>query len=640
LIPNPTVNYTSPNSTGTLTFAPATNDNGSAVITVIVDNGQLQNNIATQIFTVTVTKVYQAPTLAAIGNVSINSTAGQQSVVFSGVTLGSSSTATVTATSSNPSLIPNPAVNYTSPNSSGTLYFAPATTNASGSATITVTVNNGQPQNNTATRTFTVNVTKTGTTYTAPTLAPISNITVSGLAAPQMVGLSGITTGSGSSVKLTATSSNPGLIPNPTLSYNSPDSIGSLTFSVATNLSGTALITVTANNSQSQNNTVSQTFVVTVNKVYQAPTLSPLGDVSISGQAKLQTIAFSGVTLGSGSTAIISALSSNPGLIPNPTVNYTTPNSSGTLTFAPAASTTGSATITVIINNGQLQNNIVIQTFTVNVTAGGAAANQAPTLDPLSDQTILYNAPAQTIDLTGISSGSPSEFQPLSVQVTSSNTKLIPTPIVDYSSPLATGKLTFKPANNASGSAVITVTVSDGGATNNFVNRFFTITVKSKTASVQPPTIETKPKNQLGLVGKNVTLKVVAKGDGPLKYQWQCNGTNIPNAKSANLSLQKLAKGHCGTYTVTVSNGGGSVTSGPASVEAVSVPTANLTPAAEHIPGKFSFDVEGISGYKYVVQASTDMVHWTPVQTNTAPFTFAEPTSSQSARKFYRTVAY
>ena len=47
---------------------------------------------------------------------------------------------TVTATSSQPALIPNPTVNYSSPSATGSLAFSPLP-NASGTATITITAN-------------------------------------------------------------------------------------------------------------------------------------------------------------------------------------------------------------------------------------------------------------------------------------------------------------------------------------------------------------------------------------------------------------------------------------------------------------------------------------------------------------------
>ena len=56
----------------------------------------------------------QPPTLNALGNLNINENAGLRVVDFSGISLGTGGQLTVSAVSSNPALIPNPAVNYTS----------------------------------------------------------------------------------------------------------------------------------------------------------------------------------------------------------------------------------------------------------------------------------------------------------------------------------------------------------------------------------------------------------------------------------------------------------------------------------------------------------------------------------------------
>ena len=118
LIPTPTVNYTSANTTGKLTFAPVTNANGTATITVTVNDGGTSNNIVTQTFTVTVNAVNQPPTLNAITNLTINENAGPQTVNLSGITSGAaneSQTLTVTAVSSSTNLIPNPTVQLHQP---------------------------------------------------------------------------------------------------------------------------------------------------------------------------------------------------------------------------------------------------------------------------------------------------------------------------------------------------------------------------------------------------------------------------------------------------------------------------------------------------------------------------------------------
>lgn len=54
--------------------------------------------------------------------------------------------------------------------------------------------------------------------------------------------------------------------------------------------------------------------------------------------------------------------------------------------------------------------------------------------------------------------------------------------------------------------------------------------------------------------------------------------------------------------------------------------------------GQFGFSLTGASGSSYIVQASTDLVHWIALQTNTAPFQFVDSNKSQFARRFYRSV--
>ena len=478
LIPNPTVNYVSPNATGSLSFTPVANANGSATITVTVNDAQAANNTVTRTFTVTVSDVNNPPTLIALNNLTINEDAGIQTVALTGIGTGAANetqTLTLTATSGNPGLIPNPTVNYVSANATGSLSFAPAA-NANGSATITVTINDGQAANNTITRTFTVTVNPVNN---APTLTALGNLTINEDAGAQSVSLAGIGTGAANETQtltITATSSNPALIPNPAVTYSSPNATGSLAFTPAANASGTATISVTVNDGQAANNTVTRAFTVTVNPVNDAPTLAAIGNLTLNENASLQTINLSGIGTGATDEAdplTVSATSSNPGLIPNPTVNYTSPNATGSLNFTPVAGVNGTATITVTVNDGQAQNNSVTRTFVVGVNV----VNDAPTIAAIGNVTINEDAGAQTVNLAGITSGATNENQTLTVTAVSSNPGLIPNPTVNYTSPNATGALTFTPVANGNGSATITVTVNDGQAANNTAARTFLVTV-------------------------------------------------------------------------------------------------------------------------------------------------------------------
>src|SRR6185503_4523338 len=156
--------------------------------------------------------------------------------------------------------------------------------------------------------------------------------------------------------------------------------------------------------------TVSRTFTVTVTAVNDAPTLAVIPNpVAILEDAAQQFINLTGIGAGGGEAGqvlTVSATSDNLGLIPNPTVTYTSPNATGTLSYTPVANQNGTATITVTVtdNGGTLNGGVdtVTRTFTVTVTA----VNDAPTLAVIPNPVaILEDAAQQFIKLTGIGAG-------------------------------------------------------------------------------------------------------------------------------------------------------------------------------------------------------------------------------------------
>jgi hypothetical protein len=572
LIPTPAVNYTSPNTTGSITFTPVASALGSATITVTVNNGGTSNNLVSRTFTVTVNPVNQPPTLNALANVTLNENAGLQTVNLSGITSGATNqtqTLTVTASSSNPSLIPTPAVSYTSPNTTGSITFTPVAS-AYGSATVTVTVNNGGASNNIVFRTFTVTVNPANQ---PPTLNALANVTLNENAGLQTVNLSGITSGATNQTQtltVTASSSNPSLIPTPAVSYTSPNTTGSITFTPVASAYGSATVTVTVNNGTASNNLVSQTFTVTVNPVNQPPTLNALANVTLNENAGLQTVNLSGITSGATNqtqTLTVTASSSNTGLIPTPAVSYTSPNTTGSITFTPVASAYGSATVTVTVNNGAASNNLVSRTFTVTVNP----VNQPPTLNALANVTLNENAGLQTVNLSGITSGATNQTQTLTVTASSSNPSLIPTPAVSYTSPNATGSITFTPVASAYGSATITVTVNNGAASNNLVSQTFTVTVNPVN---QPPTLNALANVILnenaglqtvnlsgitsGATNQTQTLTITASSSNTGLIPTPAVSYTSPNT-TGSITFTPVASAYgSATITVSVNNGGAS----------------------------------------------------------------------------------
>ena len=88
--------------------------------------------------------------------------------------------------------------------------------------------------------------------------------------------------------------------------------------------------------------------------------------------------------------------------------------------------------------------------------------------------------------------------------------------------------------------------------------------VESSTATLTtlslfvPPAITAQPYKNSATVGSPVSFMVGASGFGPLTYQWLVNGTPVPSATSATLTIQHVQNSDAGTYSVVVSNPAGS----------------------------------------------------------------------------------
>jgi len=64
--------------------------------------------------------------------------------------------------------------------------------------------------------------------------------------------------------------------------------------------------------------------------------------------------------------------------------------------------------------------------------------------------------------------------------------------------------------------------------------------------------------------------------------------------------------------------------------------TPPLLTAGARQAGQFGFTVTGDAGQQYVVQASTDLVTWSPIETNAAPFQFTDRSASGFSQRYYR----
>ncbi len=247
--------------------------------------------------------------------------------------------------------------------------------------------------------------------------------------------------------------------------------------------------------------------------VNDAPTINTPSNVTIDQNAGQQTVNLTGITAGGGETQMltVTASSKNSALV-SPSVTYTSPSSTGNLTFTPAANSTGTATITLTVTDdgGTLHGGIdaTIVQFTVTVNS------VPPTINTPSNVTIDENAGQQTVNLTGITTGG-GGTQTLTVTASSNNTSLINNPTVTYTSPNSTGTLHFTPTANQYGTATLTVTVSDNIGTTSV---HFTVTVNQVAATV------TAVSADWGTVG-TIALQTAADG---LRLQPAGLNPNLP----------------------------------------------------------------------------------------------------------------
>ncbi|GAB5559283.1 MAG: hypothetical protein SynsKO_09300 [Synoicihabitans sp.] len=92
-----------------------------------------------------------------------------------------------------------------------------------------------------------------------------------------------------------------------------------------------------------------------------------------------------------------------------------------------------------------------------------------------------------------------------------------------------------------------------------------------------PPSIQIQPTAMTIAEESPTTLTVEAVGNEPLSYQWSFNGEEIPDATDSTFQIEKTAQTAAGTYTVTVTNHRGAVTSQDAELTVLAIPVVAQT---------------------------------------------------------------
>jgi VCBS repeat-containing protein len=470
-------------ASGTLTYTPAVNANGTATITInIQDDGGIANGgvdtSATQTFVINVSAVNDVPSFTKGADQAVFEDAGLQTVA-----------GWATALSAGPADESGQVLNFIVSNNNnalfsaqpviaanGTLTYTPAT-NVNGVATVSVQIHdNGGVANGgvdtSAVQTFIITVNGVND---VPSFTKGADQTVLEDAAAQTVNGWATAISAGPNEGAQTVHFNITGNTNAALFSAGPaiGPTGTLTFTPAANANGTATITLNIQDDGGTANggvdtSATQTFVINVTSVNDVPIFTNGADQTVLEDSATATVNpwATGFTAGppdeSGQVLNFIVTNDNNALFSaQPALSPT-----GVLTFTPAANAFGSATVSVQLHdNGGVANGGVdtsaIHTFTITLTG----VNDVPNFTKGLDQAVIEDAGVQTVNgwATAISAGPNEGSQIVHFNVSNNNTTLFSVqPAVS-----ASGVLTYTPAANANGTALVTINIQDDGGTTN-----------------------------------------------------------------------------------------------------------------------------------------------------------------------------
>ncbi len=197
---------------------------------------------------------------------------------------------------------------------------------------------------------------------------------------------------------------------------------------------------------------------------------------------------------------------------------------------------------------------VILSPYSVN-TLVAEGTNHLPTIDKVKDVYLVMNQnSSKEIALTGISDGD-GFTQNLTVTASSSNTALIPDPVISYNAGETNGTLTLAPVADQTGTTTITLTLQDDGGQDN--NGFFSKYQVTFDVQVIPfinnaPTIDAIPDQEVYINAGPQTILLSGISDGNSGVQT----LTIKDAKSNNTTIKStkityVPGGNTATYEYT-----------------------------------------------------------------------------------------
>ena len=586
----------------------------------VADNGtpSLSTN---RTFTVIVTRLNQPPVLAQIPN----------QTVAEGTPL------TFTASATDPdqptqilafSLAPGAPTGATINPTTGVFTWTP--TEAQGPSTNVINVrvtDNGTPPVRTA-QDVTIVVSEVNV---APVLAPIPDQTI---VAGETLRLTARATDGDLPANLLAYSLDPGAPGGATIDATT----GAFTFAAAIGLppsTNVVNVRVTDNGVPPLSDTKSFLLVVRAG-INLPPTITQISNQTTPENRPTPAIAF---TISDPDTPIanlrVFATSSNPTLIPVANIVFTGESTNRTVTITPAKDQTGTATITVRVEENTGAGAVTTFEIAVNalppvitrqpdkqeVVAGGLATFSviATGSQPLGYQWRFNGAdiPGATNSVYAVSNVQTNNAGAYSVvvrnritSVTSSDALLTVIELLRITKQpigqavLAGGNVTlvvtaagrgriqyqwrFKgadlPGETNPSLVLLNVDVTKAGGYSVRVSDESGAFVDSQTAELIVNAVATftqQPQSQTVVEGTNVTFTVQVAGVPPPRLQWQFNGVDISGETGASLTLQNVRISNAGRYSVVASNPAGSTNSAAATLTVATAPAFSRQPQSQ-----------------------------------------------------------
>lgn len=268
------------------------------------------------------------------------------------------------------------------------------------------------------------------------------------------------------------------------------------------------------------------------------PTLSSIPNpAAVCQNSGLQVVGFSGVGTGSPGetqTLTISAVSNNPGLIPNPSITYLSPNPTGTLSYTPVVGQYGTAVITVTVNDNASNNNTTSTTFTVTVSQQPSASNAGP------DQSICIGSATLAANAPTVGTGQWSVFATNDPSITNGNISNVNLPNTTLNG-LTTGDI-----------VTLRWTISNGTCTPTTDDVVITMSSCPLTAlfTWSPSTICATP-SQINNI--NFTDQSVHPSTTIQTWTWSFSGPTTPNpSSSTQQNPSNIQFTGPGSFTVTL----------------------------------------------------------------------------------------